>query len=137
MPSPFPEIHHRLIVAIADAMNPQLRPRYRIGMEERVYIRDEVELNTVGWVERQRNPTWIGAVGFRTSTQPTLAEDKEPIINLQDLLHLAYDRGSYDLMIVYQREAVPALSPTDRVWVDGILEPQMNADERRWDELDD
>ena len=54
MPSPFPgmnpyledpkiwpEIHHRLIVAIADAMNPQLRPRYRIGMEERVYIRDE------------------------------------------------------------------------------------------------
>jgi hypothetical protein len=30
-------VHKRLIVAIADAMNPQLRPRYRMEIEERVY----------------------------------------------------------------------------------------------------
>ena len=57
---------------------------------------------------------------------PLLPEDKEPIINLQELLHLAYDRGSYDLIIDYQKEPVPALSQIDRVWVDGILEKQIN-----------
>jgi hypothetical protein len=50
MPSPFPgmdpylespelwpEFHDRLLVAIADALGPQLRPRYRVAIEKRVY----------------------------------------------------------------------------------------------------
>lgn len=50
MPSPFPgmnpylehpqlwqEVHSRLIVAIADALGPQLRPKYRVAIEKRVY----------------------------------------------------------------------------------------------------
>jgi len=50
MPSPFPgmdpylehpelwpEVHNRLIVAIADVLAPQLRPKYRIAIEKRVY----------------------------------------------------------------------------------------------------
>lgn len=50
MPSPFPgmdpylehhalwsEVHKRLIVAIADALSPQLRPKYRVAIEERIY----------------------------------------------------------------------------------------------------
>ncbi|MEM9162494.1 MAG: DUF4058 family protein [Cyanobacteria bacterium P01_F01_bin.4] len=50
MSSPFPgmdpylehpdfwqEFHSRLIVAIADALGPQLRPRYRVAIEKRVY----------------------------------------------------------------------------------------------------
>lgn len=50
MPSPFPgmdpyleqpelwpEVHSRLIVAIADALAPQLRPKYRVALEKRVY----------------------------------------------------------------------------------------------------
>lgn len=50
MPSPFPgmdpylehpelwpEVHNRLIVAIADALAPQLRPKYRVAIEKRVY----------------------------------------------------------------------------------------------------
>lgn len=50
MPSPFPgmnpylenpklwqQIHKRLIVEIANAMNPKIRPKYRIEIEERVY----------------------------------------------------------------------------------------------------
>lgn len=50
MPSPFPgmnpylenpelwpEVHSRLIVAIADALNPQLMPRYRAAIDQRVY----------------------------------------------------------------------------------------------------
>ncbi|GAB4205872.1 MAG: DUF4058 family protein [Coleofasciculaceae cyanobacterium] len=50
MPSPFPgmnpylehhalwpEVHKRLIVAIADTLSPQLRPKYRVAIEERIY----------------------------------------------------------------------------------------------------
>lgn len=50
MPSPFPgmdpylehpdlwpEVHNRLIVAIADFLGPQLRPKYRAAIEQRVY----------------------------------------------------------------------------------------------------
>ena len=50
MPSPFPgmnpylenpelwpEVHSRSIIAIADAIAPQLRPKYRVAVEKRVY----------------------------------------------------------------------------------------------------
>ena len=50
MPSPFPgmdpyleqpdlwpEVHSRLLVAIADSLGPQLRPKYRVAIEKRVY----------------------------------------------------------------------------------------------------
>ncbi len=50
MPSPFPgmdpylehpqlwqEVHSRLIVVIADALGPQVRPKYRVAIEKRVY----------------------------------------------------------------------------------------------------
>ena len=48
MPTPFPgmdpylkraevweEVHPRLIVATADALGPQVRPKYRVGVEQR------------------------------------------------------------------------------------------------------
>lgn len=51
MPTPFPgmdpylerrglweEVHTRLIVSIADALTPQLRPRYRAAVEQRTYL---------------------------------------------------------------------------------------------------
>ncbi len=51
MASPFPgmnpylespafwsEFHNRLMVAIADNLSPQLRPRYRVVIEQRVYL---------------------------------------------------------------------------------------------------
>jgi hypothetical protein len=36
-PGIWQEVHKRLIVAIADTLNPQLRPNYRVAIEERVY----------------------------------------------------------------------------------------------------
>lgn len=51
MPTPFPgmdpylerpgvweEVHTRLIVAMADALGPQVRPTYRVGVEQRTYL---------------------------------------------------------------------------------------------------
>lgn len=61
MPSPFPgmnpylenpelwpEVHSRLIVAIADDLNPQLIPRYRAAIDRRVYAIDGSEALLIG-----------------------------------------------------------------------------------------
>lgn len=61
MPSPFPgmnpylenpdlwpEVHHRLITAIAIAIAPPLRPKYRVAIEKRTYFSDGQESLEVG-----------------------------------------------------------------------------------------
>ena len=61
MPSPFPgmnpylenpelwsELHHRLITAIAIALQPQLSPKYRVAIEKRTYLSDGEDLLLVG-----------------------------------------------------------------------------------------
>lgn len=61
MPSPFPgmnpyledsemwpEVHSRLIVAIADALAPNLRPKYRVAIEKRVYHTVDEESVLIG-----------------------------------------------------------------------------------------
>lgn len=55
---------------------------------------------------------------------PLQAEDIEPVINLQDLLHRLYDQGSYDLAIAYSQQPIPPLSPEDAAWVDKVLRRQ-------------
>lgn len=37
-PGLWPDVHQRMIVAIADALAPALRPRYRVAVEQRVYV---------------------------------------------------------------------------------------------------
>lgn len=39
-PALWPDVHQRLIVALADSLGPTLRPRYRVAVEERVYVTD-------------------------------------------------------------------------------------------------
>ena len=40
-PGLWPQVHNRLIVAIADDITPQVAPRYRVAIEERVYASTE------------------------------------------------------------------------------------------------
>jgi len=61
MPSPFPgmnpylehpelwsEVHHRLITAIADAIAPAIRPKYRAAIEKRTYLSSGEDTILVG-----------------------------------------------------------------------------------------
>ncbi|BDA68297.1 hypothetical protein RIVM261_022450 [Rivularia sp. IAM M-261] len=52
---------------------------------------------------------------------PLRERDSEPIFDLQNILHDLYDRVSYDLVIDYTKEPVPALSNTDKDWLDTFL----------------
>ena len=50
-PDLWSEVHHRLITAIADAIAPSLRPRYRVAIEKRTYLSNgEMEKNLYLWV---------------------------------------------------------------------------------------
>jgi Protein of unknown function (DUF4058) len=55
---------------------------------------------------------------------PLREDDVEPLVDLQTLLNELYDRASYDLVIDYSKEAVPALSENDAVWADLVLRQQ-------------
>jgi Protein of unknown function (DUF4058) len=87
MASPFPgmnpylespafwsEFHNRLMVAIADDLSPQLRPRYRVAIEQRVYLSSLDEQRLVGipdiTVTRQPNPESAIATLALPSSQP-------------------------------------------------------------------
>ncbi|NEO12222.1 MULTISPECIES: DUF4058 family protein [unclassified Moorena] len=52
---------------------------------------------------------------------PLQPGDREPTVNLQQLLHQLYDQGSYDLAIDYSQNPPPPLSTADVAWVKQVL----------------
>lgn len=55
---------------------------------------------------------------------PLKPEDKEPMVDLQAIVHGVYDRGSYDVRIDYHQPVPPPkLSNTNQQWVDQLLAP--------------
>jgi hypothetical protein len=55
---------------------------------------------------------------FRLPLQPG---DDEPLVDLNHLLHLLYDRAGYDLRINYQGPTDPPLAEEDAMWADSLL----------------
>lgn len=47
-PELWPEVHHRLITAIAIALGPSLRPKYRVAIEKRTYLSDVSDSVLIG-----------------------------------------------------------------------------------------
>jgi hypothetical protein len=47
-PDLWPDVHHRLITAIADSVGPQLRPKYRVAIEKRTYLAEAEDVSFVG-----------------------------------------------------------------------------------------
>jgi Protein of unknown function (DUF4058) len=52
---------------------------------------------------------------------PLREGDVEPLVDLQTVLNELYDRASYDLVMDYSQEPVPALSEENAAWVDELL----------------
>ncbi|MCS6847456.1 MAG: DUF4058 family protein [Anaerolineae bacterium] len=48
-PALWPDVHNRLIAAIADAITPLVAPRYYVGLERRMYLLSLDDLVFVGW----------------------------------------------------------------------------------------
>jgi hypothetical protein len=52
---------------------------------------------------------------------PLQPGDGEPIIDLRQLLELAYDRAGYDVILDYQEDVVPPLAPEAETWLKAQL----------------
>ncbi|MEH2250348.1 DUF4058 family protein [Nostoc sp.] len=52
---------------------------------------------------------------------PLRTGDSEPFVDLQNLLAGIYDCASYDLVIDYSQEPLPALSEVETAWADALL----------------
>ena len=55
---------------------------------------------------------------------PLRQGDREPIVNLQELINGVYERAGFDLAIDYTRFSVPPLTETDAIWVKELLKKQ-------------
>jgi len=84
MPSPFPgmnpylehpelwpEVHHRLITAIAIAIAPPLRPKYRVAIEKRTYLSDSEDSLLVGIADVAVTTQKPTPTPYSTSTLPS------------------------------------------------------------------
>jgi hypothetical protein len=52
---------------------------------------------------------------------PLYPGDPEPTVDLNQILHDLYERGSYDLRLNYQRDAEPPLSGAAVAWAEAVL----------------
>ena len=82
-PALWAEVHSRLIVAIADALNPQLIPKYRAAIERRVYDLSGDEAILIGipdvTVEQRTTRTHPTNVAVMTPTNPRKVRVPMPI----------------------------------------------------------
>ena len=81
----WPQVHNRLIIAIADTLTPQIAPRYRASIEERIYMADQpmeaVGITDVAVVPGQtESPAeFMAEPGVATLPKPLMVEVPMPM----------------------------------------------------------
>jgi len=133
MPTPFPgmdpylerpgmweEVHTRLIVAIADTLGPQVRPKYRVGVEQRTYLAvltpDEYELvgkPDVLVATPRRQPQLVHAAATAVGIAPRIAQLPVPEEIIERFL-VVRDVVTGEVITVLE-----LLSPTNKLTRDG------------------
>ncbi|MUG92961.1 DUF4058 family protein [Scytonema sp. UIC 10036] len=71
-PSSWPNVHHRLITAIADSISPQLLPKYQVLIEERIYQTIGEDSLLVGIPDAVVKPTQATPIGVKTNVAVSL-----------------------------------------------------------------
>lgn len=124
MPSPFPgvdpylehpdlwpDVHHRLIVAIADTLAPILRPRYRVLVDKRTYRVDPSEMVFIGRPD-------VGAIRtVQEPAEPYAAVEPGAPLTVQVPVPDIVEQGYLEVRDVASGEVVTALellSPSNK-----------------------
>jgi len=100
-PRSWPNFHHRLITAIAISLAPQLRPKYRVVVEEAIYPTEGQDSVLVG----------VPDVAVQAINQPSAAS--LPVETSCGV----YDQSGYNLVIDYGEDPLPPLSEGDATWL--------------------
>lgn len=90
----WPDVHNRLIAAIADAMAPLIAPKYYIGLESRAYLvapeepsyigRPDLSFIAPGAIEPARPRRPVMAAGAVEVLMPTVDEVNETYLEVRD-----------------------------------------------------
>ena len=92
-PQIWPGVHGRLIVYIADALQPLLRPRYITGVEERVFVEGpDREIIPDLWLRQSRSSRAEGAVAFAEGDVPVIV--RVPSLEVHETYVTILDRQS-------------------------------------------
>lgn len=92
-PALWPDVHNRLIAAMADALSPVLRPRYYIALESRVYVFDFDDLVLVGRPDltvvpgegpQRLSPLALADAGFVEVEVPMTDEVEETYLEVRE-----------------------------------------------------
>ncbi|MDX2212606.1 MAG: DUF4058 family protein [Oculatellaceae cyanobacterium bins.114] len=126
MPSPFPgmdpylenpelwsEVHSRLIVAIADAIAPSLRPKYRVAIEKRTYLSgdDSVLVGIPDVAVLSQRSTSIPTLA--TTTLSSIRQPLEVTVPMPEMVSERY-LEIREIKTDYTITVIEVLSPTNK-----------------------
>lgn len=134
MPSPFPgmnpylenpelwpEVHHWLITAIAESLNPQLLPKYRVAIEKRVYQLSEEDSLFVGipdaTVERFSSRETARTATEQNPASVAVATPPATPVNVTVPMPMEFREGYLEVRDIKTKEVVTVvevLSPTNK-----------------------
>lgn len=83
-PDRWSTVHNRLIVALADALTPQLLPKYQVDIEKRVYTIVGMNSLLLGRPERPRQPL-LESTGQRVASAPLPQPIKVSVPTTEDI----------------------------------------------------
>lgn len=78
-------------------------------------------------VRRRDNRHQFRLYGFNvqqpipTFALPLLPDDREPLVDLNELLRGVYERAGYDLVINYAEPPIPPLRDDDVAWANALV----------------
>ena len=100
-PALWHQVHNRLIVAIADAVTPQVAPKYRVSIEERIYTSVEdgllVGIADVAITERKA-PT--AAIATATATKPIPVQVPIPVEITERFLEVRLTQSGDNVCVI-------------------------------------
>lgn len=113
-PNSWPNVHHRLISAIADSLAPQLLPKYQVLIEERIYQTVGADSLLVGIPDAVVKPTQ--ATPYPTNTNVAISVPTQPITVMLPMPEKVR-QGHLEIRDIATSEVVTAvevLSPTNK-----------------------
>lgn len=108
-PGLWPQVHNRLIVEIADAITPQVAPKYRVSIEERICTTTEVlPLVGIADVAIAQRPEQAGSAGAPQLTVPRQVQVPLPMEVTERFLEVRLVRTNAVICVI------EVLSPSNK-----------------------
>jgi hypothetical protein len=118
-------VHARLMVAIANQLQPKLDPRYVASIEERVFIEGPQRRIPDEWIQKVSDAEGMTALADPESDTALIVEvddleirGADATLDLQAASEQVYVDGRYWRRIRYDEKCVPRLSSPDQIWAD-------------------